>query len=103
MKLLSGSDHITIHRRDLFDARLQLISQDSGSKSDSDALEFIDTPSDLVPGVYEGGMKSWECSFDLVHYLARSDNVVRDSAAGGRILEVCGDFRLLCWNEQWRD
>ena len=28
--------------------------------------------SDLVPGVYEGGMKVWECAFDLVGYLTES-------------------------------
>ena len=26
-------------------------------------------PSDLLPGYYEGGMKTWECSLDLVAYL----------------------------------
>ena len=25
--------------------------------------------SDLVSGVYEGGLKVWECSFDLVDYI----------------------------------
>ena len=29
--------------------------------------------SDLIPGVYEGGLKVWECAFDLVVYLANSD------------------------------
>lgn len=24
------------------------------------------TDSDLIPGVYEGGLKTWECSIDLV-------------------------------------
>ena len=28
--------------------------------------------SDLIPGVYEGGLKVWECAFDLVEYLAES-------------------------------
>jgi len=26
--------------------------------------------SDLVSGLYEGGLKVWECSFDLVDYIA---------------------------------
>ena len=25
--------------------------------------------SDLVSGIYEGGLKVWECSFDLVDYI----------------------------------
>jgi len=36
---------------------------------DSNDLGFIDAPSDLVPGVYEGGLKTWECSVDLAAYL----------------------------------
>lgn len=68
--------------------------------------------SDLVPGVYEGGMKLWEASIDLVEYLASigigvekqpggrngstttgEDGELRSSAGGierceGRVLEV---------------
>jgi protein-histidine N-methyltransferase len=36
---------------------------------DKTALEFLDAPSDIVLGVYEGGLKTWECSLDLVEYL----------------------------------
>ena len=32
-------------------------------------LEFLNAPSDLIPGIYEGGLKTWECSLDLVDYL----------------------------------
>lgn len=28
--------------------------------------------SDLVSGVYEGGLKIWECSLDLVDYIAQN-------------------------------
>lgn len=62
---VSGDNTITILRRDLFDARFQLISEDKAQKD----LDFIDAPSDLVPGVYEGGLKTWECSADLAGYL----------------------------------
>lgn len=54
-----------IARRDLFDARFQLIS---GSEETS-LLQYFDTPADVVPGKYEGGLKTWECSVDLVEYL----------------------------------
>ena len=57
--------------------------------SESSALAFLDAPSDLVPGVYEGGLKTWECSIDLVNYL---DGVAGSSEgayfAGKRVLEV---------------
>ena len=53
------------------------------------ALDFLDAPSDLVPGVYEGGLKTWECSLDLVehlHELQSSSNF--GGFAGNRVLEV---------------
>ena len=43
--------------------------------------------SDLIPGVYEGGLKVWECALDLVEYLAESDI----DFSGMRVLELgCG-------------
>lgn len=63
-------------RRDLFDARFQLISQDeideqsgNGTKGKEREEFNVDEATDLVKGVYEGGLKTWECSLDLVDYL----------------------------------
>ena len=43
--------------------------------------------SDLIPGVYEGGLKIWECAFDLVEYLATSEI----QFSGKSVLELgCG-------------
>ncbi|KAJ7646574.1 hypothetical protein FB45DRAFT_1098493 [Roridomyces roridus] len=78
----------------LFDARFQLISEGHGDESSgrdlrppTAALGFLDAPSDLVPGVYEGGLKTWECSLDLVGYLDSLDL----HFSGKRILEIgCG-------------
>jgi protein-histidine N-methyltransferase len=53
------------------------------------ALEFIEAPSDLVPGVYEGGLKTWECSLDLVNHLdGLGDGYTDGDIHGKRILEV---------------
>jgi protein-histidine N-methyltransferase len=83
----SGKSSVVLTRRDHFDARFQFIQQDgegvvcatanqpeteSGGDAPGrakDALGFLDAPSDLVPWVYEGGLKTWECSLDLVDYL----------------------------------
>ncbi|TFY68670.1 hypothetical protein EVG20_g3463 [Dentipellis fragilis] len=86
--LSSGKPAVSLARRDLFDARLQLIAADERE----DALEFLETPSDLVPCVYEGGLKTWECSIDLADYL---DTLMGerggDWVKGKAILEVgCG-------------
>lgn len=32
-------------------------------------LETITKASDVIPGQYEGGLKTWECSIDLLHFL----------------------------------
>ena len=47
----------------------------------------IEQQTDLIPGVYEGGMKTWECSMDLVHFLASpaGQPLLRK---GSRIIEV---------------
>jgi protein-histidine N-methyltransferase len=53
------------------------------------ALDFLDAPSDLVPGVYEGGLKTWECSLDLVehlHELQSSSDL--GGFAGKRVIEA---------------
>lgn len=79
---------IVLPRRDLFDVRFQLLnettSEDAAADSIDAHLEFIDAPSDLLPGIYEGGLKTWECSVDLAAYLSRSGIDIR----GKRILEV---------------
>ena len=99
---------VTLARRDLFDARFQLISegagdgagnQEDGVNDRTQALEFLDAPSDLVPGVYEGGLKTWECSLDLVDYLEGIDG---GDVRGRRVLEV-GLSLLMCSNEYFID
>jgi hypothetical protein len=55
-------------RRELFDIKLQLLS----AEDPEETVRYADTPSDLVRGVYEGGLKTWECSADLAQYLLDS-------------------------------
>ena len=51
-------------------------------------LTLLDSKhSDLIPGVYEGGLKVWECAFDLVRFLLESGIELK----GMKILELgCG-------------
>lgn len=102
--------NLTLARRDLFDARFQLISLEDRDNTESEAvnfaqnageldrtsegraLEFLDAPSDLVPGVYEGGLKTWECASDLVDCL---DGILGSESLGRlrgkKVLELgCG-------------
>jgi len=46
------------------------------------------TSSDLNSGEYEGGLKVWECTYDLVQYLHENDVIVYDKA---RVMDMgCG-------------
>ena len=56
-------------------------------KERSALLSFINGNEDVHPGVYEGGLKSWECSIDLVQYLSSHPDILRSRS----ILELgCG-------------
>jgi len=110
-----GNKVVQLVRRDLFDARFQLISEGSlesneeeglntiteadeereeeeekpqkSKNIDPEILSYLDAPSDLLPGVYEGGLKTWECSLDLVEYLESNEHF--PGYTGKRVIEVC--------------
>ncbi|XP_017469335.1 PREDICTED: histidine protein methyltransferase 1 homolog [Rhagoletis zephyria] len=66
---------------------LQHITSNSGDNKDISKAE--QTHSDLIPGVYEGGAKIWECTEDLLKYLAK--NFKPQSWRGKRVLDLgCG-------------
>ncbi|KWU46482.1 hypothetical protein RHOSPDRAFT_31938 [Rhodotorula sp. JG-1b] len=108
-----GNRQITLLRRDLFDARFQILNQDECEADDHQASVdkevkgktkevFVDEQSDLVKGVYEGGLKTWECSLDLVDCLDQQGYPVdRDLATkrirGSSVLEIgCGTAIPTC-------
>jgi ribosomal protein L11 methylase PrmA len=46
---------------------------------------------DLIPGVYEGGFKMWECTTDVIRYLS-SNSLLLDRLKGSRVLDLgCGN------------
>lgn len=57
----------TVYRRALFDIKHQLMAEDDDSQLD------ILNSEDLRRNVYEGGLKSWECSIDLVDLLSNTN------------------------------
>ncbi|WVQ70662.1 hypothetical protein IAR50_000184 [Cryptococcus sp. DSM 104548] len=95
-------------RRDLFDARFQLLTKDSERDEDNseekrpeeeEEEDYVDAKTDLIPGFYEGGLKTWEGGVDLVETVAESlsqvkeerDQKVGEWVRGGKVLEVgCG-------------
>ncbi|PWN30287.1 hypothetical protein BDZ90DRAFT_229298 [Jaminaea rosea] len=101
----SSSSSIYLPRRDLFDARFQILHDDDDQDSDpsagaaksqeDDAAEsaaVVGTESDLIPGLYEGGLKTWESSVDLVGVLhGMSQGEAEGRRWRGRIVELgCG-------------
>lgn len=61
--------------------------KDRQDVSGPDILTAAENSTDLIPLVYEGGLKIWECSIDLVEYLLESEM----SFDGKRVMEVgCG-------------
>ncbi|KAL8860086.1 MAG: hypothetical protein Q9178_003350 [Gyalolechia marmorata] len=59
--------NIHIARRELFDIRAQLMTEDNALDNSSTAGLSTD---DIKPNIYEGGFKTWECSIDLANHLA---------------------------------
>jgi hypothetical protein len=53
---------------------------------------------DLVPGVYEGGLKVWECSMDLCRYFHSQKNKNKNIDFKGHVLELgCGHALPSIW------
>ncbi len=66
---------------------LEAKSLNPGSELDTLLGLVEEKHTDLIPGVYEGGFKVWECAFDLLDYLAKSGM----DLSGKKVLELgCG-------------
>jgi len=54
------------------DSNVEENLKDRQDVSGNDILTAAENSTDLIPLVYEGGLKIWECSIDLVEYLLES-------------------------------
>ncbi|KAF9331457.1 Histidine protein methyltransferase 1 [Podila minutissima] len=96
---------VTLYKRNLEDVKFQMAQEDdefeveivnksneptgTTKTSGPGGVEMLALAgkSDLVKGVYEGGLKTWECALDLVAYLAEN----KESYDGKKVLELgCG-------------
>ncbi|GMF02355.1 unnamed protein product [[Candida] boidinii] len=69
-------NNFKLYKRELFDIKQQLMTEDNdlmgndNTKNNDSNDEFKiligDIEEDLRKGIYEGGLKSWECSNDLI-------------------------------------
>ncbi|EPS40940.1 hypothetical protein H072_5176 [Dactylellina haptotyla CBS 200.50] len=99
LKIPRSSSHtVSIPRRELFDVKMQLMTEDNMASSDPNTQGFSAafTDEDIRTNTYEGGLKSWECSSDLVKQLADDVDTWKNSA--GRIIELgCGTALPSCY------
>ncbi|RPB02299.1 hypothetical protein L873DRAFT_1802238 [Choiromyces venosus 120613-1] len=68
---ISITPTVLIPRRELYDVRMQLMDEDELNRDRSDRSMIVGLGrEDIRTSLYEGGLKSWECSVDLVRHLA---------------------------------
>ncbi|KGL99544.1 Histidine protein methyltransferase 1, partial [Charadrius vociferus] len=64
-----------------------------GADREGIVSKSVSSHSDLIPGVYEGGLKIWECTFDLIDYFSEAeiqftDKTVLDLGCGAGLLGI---------------
>ncbi|XJO73934.1 hypothetical protein BDV3_004833 [Batrachochytrium dendrobatidis] len=89
-ELVQCSPSTTLFRRSVSDVKFQIASTETlTGEASNELVESIEQQSDLISGVYEGGLKTWECSIDLVAYLELTYG--SSSMHGLQVLELgCG-------------
>jgi len=93
LRLSIAGEEREILRRDLYDARFQVMDQgdDQEQNDEHQDEKYIDADTDLIPGTYEGGLKTWEGGVDLVEVLAEYDQKTKkllERIRGKRVIEV---------------
>ncbi|KAI9201906.1 uncharacterized protein BJ171DRAFT_197463 [Polychytrium aggregatum] len=82
---------LPVFRRSLADVKLHVARGDADDDLDPaerDAQNIVFDQTDLIGGVYEGGLKTWECSIDLVNYLSTWES---EDIKSKRVFEIgCG-------------
>ncbi|KAJ9123839.1 hypothetical protein QFC24_003616 [Naganishia onofrii] len=88
---------------DLYDARFQVIDELDDEDENADAkadyaredqntAEYVNADTDLIPGTYEGGLKTWEGGMDLVEVLEEQHKKIAGGIGtwvkGKKVLEV---------------
>ncbi|NWQ88309.1 MET18 methyltransferase, partial [Burhinus bistriatus] len=64
-----------------------------GADGEGIVSKSVSSRSDLIPGVYEGGLKIWECTFDLIDYFSEAEiqftnKTVLDLGCGAGLLGI---------------
>ncbi|NXY14294.1 MET18 methyltransferase, partial [Atrichornis clamosus] len=80
---------------DLYYVKLSVVEMMCSGDADSEGIvaKSVSSHSDLIPGVYEGGLKIWECTFDLLEYFSEAEiqfanKTVLDLGCGAGLLGI---------------
>lgn len=80
---------------DLYYVNLSVVEMMCLDGADREGIvsKSVSSHSDLIPGVYEGGLKIWECTFDLIDYFSEAeiqftDKTVLDLGCGAGLLGI---------------
>ncbi|NWV77372.1 MET18 methyltransferase, partial [Dasyornis broadbenti] len=80
---------------DLSYVKLSVVEMMCSGDADSEGIvsKSVSSHSDLIPGVYEGGLKIWECTFDLLDYFSEAEieftnKTVLDLGCGAGLLGI---------------
>ncbi|NWV51790.1 MET18 methyltransferase, partial [Daphoenositta chrysoptera] len=80
---------------DLSYVKLSVVEMTCLGNADSEGIvsKSVSSHSDLIPGVYEGGLKIWECTFDLMDYFLEAEieftnKTVLDLGCGAGLLGI---------------
>ncbi|RIA96594.1 hypothetical protein C1645_815287 [Glomus cerebriforme] len=89
---ISTCEQSILYKRHLSDVKFQVAQEDNfleTNYNENTRILELAADNDIVQGVYEGGLKTWECALDLVEFLSKNtDNL---NFEGKRILELgCG-------------
>ncbi|NXA10557.1 MET18 methyltransferase, partial [Sapayoa aenigma] len=59
----------------LYHVKVSVVETTCSGDADSEGIvsKSVSSHSDLIPGVYEGGLKIWECTFDLMDYFSEAE------------------------------
>jgi hypothetical protein len=81
--------------------RFRLSLSKRNEQAQAAVAAFVDAPADLVPGTYEGRLKTWECALDSrgVPRSGRPWWSTRRRVRGSRVLEVrsCSSDGFFCY------
>ncbi|NXC12369.1 MET18 methyltransferase, partial [Corythaeola cristata] len=80
---------------DLYHVNMSVVEMMCLDGTDEEGIvsKSVSSHSDLIPGVYEGGLKIWECTFDLIDYFSEAEiqftnKTVLDLGCGAGLLGI---------------